>query len=357
MALHDPVEDAQRAQEIPSGAIGAAIDDEQPSRAKQFFSDPKNLATMLVLASAMAQPRRDQRSVLAHVLRGGVGALAFRGGLDQAIQEQTQKDAEQRSIAEARANQATTEAAAVTATERRTTVQAETAEAGLESAADLQEARIEAGQFTKAPAAGGNFAERAVLQAQKDHSDAMLNWIALGRQGPPPEYGDALLRAAQSAAAVELGLENLAIEPLPEPGDTKDEATISGGVPEPSPTPPPPSPGEGAVITHKDLFAGHVPVVRQQKVANQKLRRDLPETFGDMSDEGITNTIQQINSEIANQLETMTEEEAKAILADPVKNRIMTKENFKAVRELTRKRARQKGAQRNLEAIGTSGIF
>ena len=357
MALHDPVEDAARAQEIPSGAIGAAIDNEQPSRAKQFFSDPKNLATMLVLASAMAQPRRDQRSVLAHVLRGGVGALAFRGGLDQAIQEQAQTDAEQKSIAEARVNRATTEAAAVTATERRTTVQAGTAEAGLESQAELQEKRIEAGQFDPTPVAGGTFPERAVLQAQKDHSDAMLNWIALGRQGPAPDYGTYLLRAMQGAALLggtPGGLEFLPDNIVP---DTEAEAVIPGGVPGPGEEPPPPSPtspGEGAVVTRKEPpFAAHVPVERRQKVANQKLRRDLPETFRDMSDEGITNTIQQINSEIANQLATMTEEEAKAVLADPVKNRIMTSENFKAVKVIARRSAQE----RLLKQIGRSGAL
>ena len=353
MALHDPVEDAKRAQEVPEGAIGAAIADEQPSKAKQFFSDPKNLATMLVLASALAQPRRSGRSVAAHALRGGVGALAFRGGLDRAIHEQAQKDAEQRSIAEARAAQAGTEAAAVTATERRTTVTAETAEAGRESAAELQALRIEAGQHAQPPS---KFVEQAILQAQKDHSDAILQW-QVTRQGPMPEYGPFLLRAMQGAALLggaPSGLEFLPDVTLP---DTEAEVVVPGGVPEPGAAPPPPalpSPGESAIITRKEPpFAKHVPVERRQKIANQKLRRDLPDTFSDMSDESITNTIQQVNSEIANQLETMTEEEAKAILADPVKNRVMTRENFKAVKAIARKRAQEKLIKR----IGQSGAI
>lgn len=53
--------------------------------AKQWLSDPKNLATAVVLAAALAQPRERGRGGLATVAQRGVGALQFRGQLETGI--------------------------------------------------------------------------------------------------------------------------------------------------------------------------------------------------------------------------------------------------------------------------------
>lgn len=186
----------------PAPSIGETIDNEGPGKVKQFFTDPKNIATMLVLASALAQPRRGNRTPVAHALRGGVGALAFRGNLDQQIALQEATDREQQGIAESRVAAATTDAAAVAAQNRRTTVGAETAALGIEAEKTLQEERIAAGQFARTPPAGGTFAEKIYLAALKSQADSVNAWEANGRPGPRPVFEDALRDAAMAEAAV-----------------------------------------------------------------------------------------------------------------------------------------------------------
>lgn len=249
-------------------SIGATIDDEGPSRAKTFFSNPKNLATMLVLASAIAQPKQRGQSNLAHALRGGVGALGFRGGLDDQIHQQQQLDAEQASVANARVEAATSDAqraraatagvvaqreattqrgassaaetaqrAASSAAQTAATVGA-TAQRGASSAAEItsaeaiNQAQIDAGRFDPNTPAGGTFLERSMLQAEKSYTDAYTAWVGFGSQGPPPQRQDFILAALQSAAV--LGQSppgmDLQFEPTAVPEDTDDEATIIPGV-------------------------------------------------------------------------------------------------------------------------------
>lgn len=54
--------------------------------------DPKNLATALVLAAALAQPRDQGRNGLQTALQRGVGALAFRGETEQGISDAQRQD-------------------------------------------------------------------------------------------------------------------------------------------------------------------------------------------------------------------------------------------------------------------------
>ncbi|KKN28920.1 hypothetical protein LCGC14_0849410 [marine sediment metagenome] len=294
--------------------IGETIDNEEPSRLKSFVTDPKNLATMLVLASAMAQPRRSGRSALAHTLRGGVGALAFRGGLDKAMHEQSQADAEQASVAEARAREADTEAAAVAATEQRTGVVAETAEAGRESAEELQAKRLEAGQFAKSPPAGGTFAEKAVLQAQKDFSDAMLNWVGVGRQGEPPEYGTFLLRAMQGAALLGGVQGQVDFAATPEP-TAEGELTIPGPVPTPEPRQPSPreasKEGRSSVAQH---FVGKGIV--DDALEAKLLRHRMPDFREIKEDTGVIAAARQMDELVKQQVSAMTIEEARAAIKE-----------------------------------------
>ncbi len=291
--------------------IGETIDNEEPSRAKEFFTDPKNLATMLVLASALAQPRRGGRSALGHTLRGGVGALAFRGGLDQAIHTQAQADAEQASVAEARAKTATTGAAAVEATRERTVSVAGTAGAKLESEEEREAAALAAGKYAKTPPAGGNFAERAVLQAQKDFSDAMLNWVGTGRQGEPPEYGTFLLQAMQGAAL--LGGAPGALDFVPDAKEKiEGELTIPGGVTTPEPVRPPSArelskEGRSSVAQH---FIGKG--VMDDALEARLLRRKIPDFRKIGEDSAVIGAARSMDSQVQTELPNMTIEEARA---------------------------------------------
>jgi len=327
---------ATQVPEVPEGAIGATIDNEQPSRAKQFFTDPKNLATMLVLASALAQPRRGGRTPLAHGLRGGVGALAFRGGLDQQIHQQSQKDAEQRSVAQSRTDAATGQAAQVAATERRTDVTQDISEAGIESREGISEAEIEAGKFALQPQAGGNFIERATLQAQKEFTDAQIKWVAFGRQGPPPEFGTFLLNAMQGAAMIgAIPSGQLDFEPatLPTP-DTEDDRTIVA----------PPGPGvettQVAKPTERDIRPSIVANknfskdIRGERVAQANfLRVKNPDLFTkETSDDDVFDTAGRIDQQVRGQLEVMTPDEAKTALTQ-FKN-ILPTDTVKALRKI-----------------------
>ncbi len=299
--------------------IGETIDNENPSKLKTFFTDPKNLATMLVLASAMAQPRQGGRTPLAHTLRGGVGALAFRGGLDQAIHQQAQTDAEQASIAEARAKQASAATGAVAATRERTVSVAETAEEKLESEEEREAAALAAGKYAKTPPAGGTFPERAVLQAQKDFSDAMLNWVGLGKEGPPPQYGTYLLRAMQGAALMgTLGPDQLEfLEKLTT--QTEGELTIPGGVTTPEPVKPPRPPsakelskeGRSSVAQH---FIGKG--VMDDALEAKLLRRRIPEFRTLEGDSAVIGAARQMDAAVQKELPNMTIEDARTALKE-----------------------------------------
>lgn len=89
---------------ITDPSIGAAIDGEdqkEQSKAGKFFTDPKNLATMLVMGAALAQNRRGQ-SFGAHLGKAAVGGLGFRGGLETELDAQKARKAEAGSVQEDR---------------------------------------------------------------------------------------------------------------------------------------------------------------------------------------------------------------------------------------------------------------
>lgn len=61
---------------------------EEQSRVREFFTDPKNLATAFVLAAALAQPRQGDRGAFGTLAQRAVGALGFRGGMETGIAQQ-----------------------------------------------------------------------------------------------------------------------------------------------------------------------------------------------------------------------------------------------------------------------------
>jgi hypothetical protein len=326
---------ATQVPEVPIGAIGATIDNEEPSKARKFFTDPKNLATMLVLASALAQPRRGGRSPLAHGLRGGVGALAFRGGLDKAIHEQSQEDAEQLSVATSRTAAAETATAQVAATTGRTEALEGISGAEIESREGISEAEIAAGKFAKTPPAGGNFLERATLQAQKEYTDAILNWEALGRPGPMPEYGSFLLRAMQGAALIGVGPPGQ-LDFIPQvelPTGAGDEVVAQ-----------PPGPGvETTQIvkpterdTRPSLISNRTfeKDVRGERVAQANfLKIKNPTLFTrETPDDEVFNTASRVDQQVRAQLETATPDEAKELLKKFVN--ILPTDTVKALRKI-----------------------
>lgn len=101
---------------VPIGAIGETIDAEVPSKLRTFFTDPKNLATTLVLAAALTSPRRKGQTSINKTLQSGVGALAFRGGLDKELKARTAETETRESEIEARNRAAATAEAQVDAT-------------------------------------------------------------------------------------------------------------------------------------------------------------------------------------------------------------------------------------------------
>ena len=326
---------ATQVPEVPLGAIGETIDDEQPSKAKQFFTDPKNLSTMLVLASMLAQPRRGGRTPLAHGLRSGVGALAFRGGLNQQIQEQANKNAEAQSITTARVAQAKGAEAQVAATTGRTETLERISGAEITSEEEIARLDREAGKFTPTAPAGGAFIERATLQAQKEFTDAMLSWEALGRQGPMPEYGSFLLRAMQGAALIGQGLPGqLDFVPALELPTSPDDEIVA----------PPPGPGvETTQIpkptereTRPSLIANttFAKDLRGERVAQAAfLKRKNPGLFTvETPDDEVFNTADRVDQQTRAQLETMTSAEAKEILKKF--KGILPLDTLKAVRQV-----------------------
>lgn len=75
------------AHDIGETLAGAPVDD-KPNGALEFLKKPENLATALVLAAALTSQRKQGQSRLNQGLTAGVGALAFRGGLEKGVQGQ-----------------------------------------------------------------------------------------------------------------------------------------------------------------------------------------------------------------------------------------------------------------------------
>ncbi len=120
--------------DIGDTLAGAPVED-KPNGALDFLSRPENLATALVLAAALTSQRKPGQSRLNQGLTAGVGALAFRGGLEKGVQGQrsTLRE-EERTAAESAADIAQGEAQTASDRERN-----RIAEAGLTSPRPLTE--------------------------------------------------------------------------------------------------------------------------------------------------------------------------------------------------------------------------
>ena len=218
-------EDPNRQQEeIPIGAIGETIDAEVPSKLRTFFTDPKNLATTLVLAAAMTSPRRKGQSSLNKGLQSGVQSLAFRGGLDKELKARAAETATRESEIEARSRAAATAEAQVDATvlssAQRTQQSALTRQANVKIAQTDQELKEqEFRQRTFDAALKAAFDQIGV--AQQAHANGL---------GPQPDINAMLAPAFALGAALDALPEGLSLpfEPddtskvIVDPGDLKD---------------------------------------------------------------------------------------------------------------------------------------
>ena len=247
--------------DTPLGAVGSAIQGPDEPKAqdsgklKEFFTDPKNLATMLVLGAALTQPRRGGRKPIAHALKSGAGALAFRGGLDANLEASAAKRRKEESDQEYRDDQVASDreqnrlreqqiGATNTSTQARLTSDL----AGIRSRETLTQKEIDANQTIqnqrnaiaeKKNAVKGmqfNPAEAAVDTA-KVYSDMLVEWNAGGQQGVRPTERDALERLipvwnilglkGAPTMKVEGGLGDGEVEEIPAPSSTTTEKVLS----------------------------------------------------------------------------------------------------------------------------------
>ena len=165
--------------------------------------------------------------------------------------------------------------------------------------------------------------ERAVLLAQKNHADAVMNWVGLGRQGPMPEYGPFLLEAMQGAALVgglpagQLDFADILTDIEGRPG----EETIGGGVrgdPEPSEIVPRAlSPREESkvgrsLVAQSFIGKGVVDDTLEAKL----LRRKMPAFRDIKEDEIVITAARQMDEIVKHQVSDMTIEEARAAIKE-----------------------------------------
>jgi len=224
--------------DVKDGAVGAAIQgppaNEDPSKLKQFFTDPKNLATMLVLGSALAQNRRGQ-SFGAHLGKAATGSLAFRGGLDKGIEDRQQAELEAESVQGRRASQTANEEARIGVEQDRNRITEENygvldENADLDRASRERVAGIQRTAITPAPLT----LEQVYSSARKDISDAYAAWYAGGQFGPAPDENQILTRHLQMWDMQQRGI-TVDFEPLPgaggettvEPAESLPTRTIS----------------------------------------------------------------------------------------------------------------------------------
>ena len=176
--------------EDPNAVGNALVEDERRQQNERgpvgrFFRDPKNLATMLVLGAALAQNRRGQ-SFGAHLGRGVVGSLAFRGGLDRDIEDRRREQAAAQSEADFREGQISVAQSRNDIARDANTIQATgNAQQVLQSELDRQasmnelQAQIDAGRFTHPP----NPAADPATLLLKAGLDAYYTDLAAFRQG------------------------------------------------------------------------------------------------------------------------------------------------------------------------------
>ena len=197
--------------QVPIGGIGNAIEDEGPGKAKQFFTDPKNLATMLVLAAALTQPKTGGRSGLAHGLRAGVGALGFRGGLEQELTAQQQEATEAESVIGARESTAGFQQSQLDLGREELDVERQG------QAYDVQQGELgrQSAERIAGVQAGSNTELRMLEGATKAYSDAAISAASLGQ--PAPDFGEFMQQYLASASF--FGVPGAPrVEYIPDPG-------------------------------------------------------------------------------------------------------------------------------------------
>lgn len=222
--------------------IGQAIEgtgQQQESKMKSFFTDPRNLATMLVLGAALSQPRGRDQTALAHTLKSGVGALGFRGGLDQVMQDRQQTAGKQE--------------ADIGFQENQIRIRDEDQDIEVQrNAQQVQQSELDRRSREKIAAMPGRTAQNPIEDrvagiASKMYSDAMTQHASMVAMYGPEAAGPAPMFEEYLASTIKMyetlgvqGLPQVTFVPLPEPGETTPEVEV---VEEPTSQPVPLPPG------------------------------------------------------------------------------------------------------------------
>ncbi len=331
MALHEhtPEEKAriQEAREVPNGAVGAAIEDEEPGRIKQFFTNPANLATLLVLGTALSKKKGAGQSGLNQLLSAGTGALAFRGGLTQEVRSQAEESTEAASVVTSRESTAANQRGQVSAVREATLQRGVDVQSQIRSAEELAAEDIASRERLARQAQ----VMQGFLDAANNYPNVVRDLTLSGLE--PPTYDEYLLQVAKAAA---LGGATTGPEFRPDPtevvipgplADTGEAEVAARAALEASASPVRPLPG---------MFEGgpfrKLTEERLNQVMVASLKRALPEQFGGLPDAQIIGIIAQRNADIEDRLATMTQEEAAQAFADPINKRVLSTDNLKAVR-------------------------
>jgi len=320
--------------------VGEAIGNDGQGKIQQFFTDPKNLATLLVLGTALAQPRNPDQTSLAHALRSGTGALAFRGGLDRDIQNRQIEEDERTVAQEQEAAQLSVQNRQVSATEGATTARSESAEADRASREGIAEAEIGAGKFRENRLSPD---EQIFLAANKLHLEKLNNHALNQLPGPPPSF-DESIREVMAGGMLAGIIDPGRVSFTPDAAVTDASTEPSDALPEPGRTPDPTGARDqrafGGLKVPGSVLRLRRPTESRENlipfVANRQRKRH-PDVFKSLTDEQIVESIQQINSIVEAQLQTMTQEEAKAIKKDKFKFDNLTRENQRDIARIAAK--------------------
>lgn len=327
MALHEhtPEEQAriQQGQQVPEGAVGAAIEDEGPGKIKEFFTNPANLATLLVLGTALSKQRKPGQSGLNQALTSGVGALAFRGGLTQGVRAQGEASAEAASVVTGREATAANQQAQVAAVNTQTTSRSADTAAQIESQEGISAAEISSREQLARQAQ----VMQGFLDAANNYPNVVRDLTLSGLE--PPTYDEYLLQVAKAAA---LGGATGGPEFRPDP----TEVVIPGPLTDT---------GEAAIAADAAAVNARIPLptvparnrhVRQHipRIVGRALRNKIPEIVNEMSDDQIMVFVEQQNAEVEAQLATLSPEDARAILIDKLKKAVLSIENIQALRNI-----------------------
>ncbi len=330
MALHEhtPEEQAriQQGQQVPEGAVGAAIEDEGPGKIKEFFTNPANLATLLVLGTALSKQKKPGQSGLNQALTSGVGALAFRGGLTQGVRSQREEATEAASVVTGREATAANQQAQVAAVNTQTTSRSADAAAQIRSAEGLAAEDIASRERLARQAQ----VMQGFLDAANNYPNVVRDLTLSGLE--VPTYDEYLLQVAKAAA---LGGATGGPEFRPDP----TEVVIPGPLTDT---------GEAAIAADAAAVNAQIPLptvparnrhvrARVPAVVGRSLRNKIPEIVSGMSDDQIMVFVQQQNEQIEAQLATLSPEDALTLLRDKTKIAVLSIDNLKALRNIVSK--------------------